>query len=133
MRSAIVTALGHIVDHIGKSLKVPAGSIPSSADEEEGGQREETEMSRPTMEKSRGNLLDILEERSHDVSSYTRSAVLKAWISLSQGGSIPVERVIPVTVLAIDRLKDKTVMVRKQALQVRYPTACCSFFCLIFV
>lgn len=134
VRSAIVTALGHIVDHIGKSLKVPAGSIPASADEEEGGQREETEMSRPTMEKSRGNLLDILEERSHDVSSYTRSAVLKAWISLSQGGSIPVERVIPVTVLAIDRLKDKTVMVRKQALQVRYPTGCCSFFfCLIFV
>ena len=64
------------------------------------------------------SLLDILEERSHDVSSYTRSAVLKAWISLTQSGTLPVERVIPVTVMAIDRLQDKTVIVRKQSLQV---------------
>jgi condensin complex subunit 1 len=75
--------------------------------------------SRLNLEKSREALLDILEARSHDVSSYTRSAVLKAWISLTQGGSFPVERTIPVTFLAIDRLQDKTVMVRKQAMQVR--------------
>ena len=79
---------------------------------------EDIESSRPNLEKSRGALLDILEERSHDVSSYTRSAVLKAWISLTQSGTLPVERVIPVTVMAIDRLQDKTVIVRKQSLQV---------------
>lgn len=125
LRSAIVTALGHIVEHIGKSLKT-MGNIQIS--EEEGDQ---TEISRPTLEKSRGNLLDILEERTYDVSSYTRSSVLKAWISLSHGGSIPVERVISVTILAIDRLKDKTVIVRKQALQVRSPV--CSLSCADFI
>lgn len=111
-RSAIVTALGHIVEHIGKSL------MPSAHQDAPEGNEEVIEMSQPNMEKSRGALLDILEERAHDVSSYTRSAALKAWISLIQGGSIPVKRVVPVTVFAIDRLKDKTVMVRKQALQV---------------
>lgn len=112
LRSAIVTALGHIVHHIGKSL------VPPVHQEALEGNEEFIEMSRPNMEKSRGALLDILEERAHDVSSYTRSAVLKAWISLVQTGSIPVTRVVPVTTFAIDRLKDKTVMVRKQALQV---------------
>lgn len=112
LRSAIVTALGHIVEHIGKSL------MPSVHQDAPEGNEEVIEMSQPNMEKSREALLDILEERAHDVSSYTRSAALKAWISLIQGGSIPVKRVVPVTVFAIDRLKDKTVMVRKQALQV---------------
>jgi condensin complex subunit 1 len=108
LRSAIVTALGHIVEHIGKSLRQGESSEAT---------KESESSSRPNLEKSRGALLDILEARSHDVSSYTRSAVLKAWISLTQSG-LPIERVIPVTVLAIDRLQDKTVMVRKQALQV---------------
>ena len=109
LRSAIVTSLGHIVEHIGNCLRqLDSQDIPM----------EDIESSRPNLEKSRGALLDILEERSHDVSSYTRSAVLKAWISLTQSGTLPVERVIPVTVMAIDRLQDKTVIVRKQSLQV---------------
>eukprot|EP00980_Cylindrotheca_fusiformis_P021683 scaffold8529_cov137-Cylindrotheca_fusiformis.AAC.13 len=111
LRSAIVSALGSIVQHIGRSL--------STLLHEDGtqGNGESIEMSSPNLEKSRGALLDLLEERAHDVSSYTRSAVLKAWISLVQSGSIPVKRVVSVTAFAIDRLKDKTVMVRKQALQ----------------
>jgi condensin complex subunit 1 len=113
-RSAIVTALGYIIDHIGKSLR-PSENQGNAVE----GATEDIESSRPNLEKSRGALLDILEARSHDVSSYTRSAVLKSFISLTQGGSLPVERVFPVTVLAIDRLQDKTVIVRKQSLQVR--------------
>jgi condensin complex subunit 1 len=112
LRSAIVTALGHIVEHIGKSLQPSESQEPNEISED-------SETSRVNLEKSRGALLEILEARSHDVSSYTRSAVLKAWISLTQSGSLPVGRVIPTVVLAIDRLHDKTVMVRKQALQVR--------------
>lgn len=113
IRSAILTALGHIVEHIGKSLrKGESGeALDATAEESESS-------SRPNLEKSRGALLDILETRSHDVSSYTRSACLKAWIALIQGGTLPIERVIPATVMAIDRLQDKTVVVRKQALQV---------------
>jgi condensin complex subunit 1 len=99
LRSAIVTALGGIVEHIGAT----AMTISEPSNENLG--------------KNRDSLLQILEERSHDVSSYTRSAVLKAWISIVQASALPIERVIPVTIMAIDRLKDKTVMVRKQALQ----------------
>jgi len=114
LRSAIVTALGAIVENIGRSLQ------PDQQTESENSQEsapEDSATSRENLEKSRSALLDILEARSHDVSSYTRSAVLKTWISLTQSGTLPVERVIPCTVLAIDRLQDKTVMARKQALQ----------------
>lgn len=121
LRSAIVGALGHIVEYIGTTLK-PTES-QTIQDMEMTMIQQDGTSSRLNLEKSREALLDILEARSHDVSSYTRSAVLKAWISLTQGGSFPVERTIPVTFLAIDRLQDKTVMVRKQAMQVRtyYP------------
>jgi condensin complex subunit 1 len=114
LRSAILTALGHIIEYIGKALKPndpeasPTGAI-------------ETETSPGNLEKSRAALLDILQERSRDASSYTRSAVLKSWIRLAHSGSIPVERIPLVTTMAIDRLQDKTVMVRKQSLQV-----CCT-------
>jgi condensin complex subunit 1 len=110
LRSAILTALGYIVEYIGKALK------PS--DEDNPAENVESESSPANMEKSRAALLDILQQRAHDISSYTRSAVLKAWIRLAQAGSIPVDRVLSVTIMAIDRLQDKTVMVRKQSLQV---------------
>lgn len=113
LRSAIVFALGHIVEHIGKNTNPSTEAMmdPEDADAEEGS-------SSLNLEKSRGTLLDILATRSHDTSSYTRSAVLKTWIQLVQNGAVPVARVHAVTDMAIDRLHDKTVMVRKQALQV---------------
>eukprot|EP00536_Pseudo-nitzschia_multiseries_P014524 jgi/Psemu1/298752/fgenesh1_pm.719_\ len=110
LRSAILTALGHIIEYIGKALK-PNHSDSSTVN------AVEWEASPGNLQKSSAALLDILQERSLDASSYTRSAVLKAWIRLADSGSIPVERVLPVTRMAIDRLQDKTVMVRKQSLQ----------------
>ena len=112
LRSAILTALGHIIEYIGKALR------PNSLNSDDN-YGTENESSPAILEKSRAALLDILQERSHDISSYTRSAVLKSWIRLAHSGSIPVERILPVTIMAIDRLQDKTVMVRKQSLQVR--------------
>lgn len=115
LRSAILTALGYIVEYIGKALK------PNTREASDGGgSGGEPETSPVNLQNSRAALLDILQERAHDVSSYTRSAVLKAWIKLAQTGSIPVDRILPVTTMAIDRLQDKTVMVRKQSLQVRF-------------
>ena len=67
--------------------------------------------------KARNQLLDILFERVYDTSSFTRSAALKAWIQLVQDGKLPKDRVIPTTKLAMDRLQDKTVIVRKQSMQ----------------
>ena len=69
--------------------------------------------------KTRDKLLDILTEHAYDVSSYTRVAVLKTWANIIEKQSLPVKRIVPVTSLAIDRLQDKTVMVRRNAMQVR--------------
>lgn len=110
LRSTILTALGHIVGYIGQALK-PNHTDSTSAD------AIECETSPGKLQKSRTALLDILQERSLDVSSYTRSAVLKSWIRLVDSDSIPVERILPVARMAIDRLQDKTVIVRKQSLQ----------------
>lgn len=117
LRSAILTALGHIIEYIGKALKPTILESISSIASTPNTNNDANESSPGNLEKSRSALLDILQERSHDVSSYTRSAVLKAWIRLAHAQSIPVERILPVTVMAIDRLQDKTVMVRKQSLQ----------------
>lgn len=110
LRSAIITALGYIVEHISKVGQLSEAE-ESAADEN---------ASSVNLEKSRTTLLEILLTRAHDTSSYTRSAVLKTWISLTQSGSVPVDMIHVVTDMAIDRLHDKTVIVRKQALQVRF-------------
>jgi condensin complex subunit 1 len=68
--------------------------------------------------KSRDALLQILHERIYDISSYTRAAALKAWIRLVLSETLPKEALLPVTEAAIDRLQDKTVVVRKQSMQV---------------
>ena len=69
-------------------------------------------------------LYDILLEHIYDVSSYTRVAVMKTWASIIQAQCLPIEKLIPVTQLAIDRLQDKTVMVRRSAMQVSYNIVC---------
>lgn len=109
LRSAIVCAIGHILVHIGKlqnskenNTNEATADCPSSLN----------------LTKSRNALLEILLERSHDTSSFTRAAVLKSWISIVESGSLPLERIMPVTALAIDRLNDKTVMTRRCSMQV---------------
>ena len=69
----------------------------------------------------KASLYDILLEHVYDVSSYTRVAVMKTWATLIRAQSLPVDKLIPVTQLAIDRLQDKTVMVRRSAMQVSNP------------
>lgn len=108
LRSAIATAIGHILEHIGQ-LKIDSTKDSST---------EENKENKMNLSKSRDALLDVLTERVYDASSFTRATVLKAWISLVQNGSIPLERVKPVAAIAIDRLQDKTVMVRRSAMQV---------------
>ena len=103
LRSAIVTAIGHILVYIGGT-----GDSP-----------EEEENSKVDLSKSRNALLDILSDRILDVNSFTRGAVLKAWISVVATKSLPIDRLMPVATLAADRLQDKTVVVRRSAMQVR--------------
>jgi condensin complex subunit 1 len=109
LRSSIITAIANILSNSAESKQ--RGKGPG----------EEAENHDGLDASNRSSLLDILHERVRDVSSFTRATTLKAWISLVQERSLPVEWYIPVTQLAIDRLNDKTIVVRRQAMQVRCP------------
>ena len=67
-------------------------------------------------EPSRNILLDAMAARAYDVSSYTRAALMKAWVVIVQARSLPKDRWVPSARLAVDRLQDKTATVRRQAL-----------------
>jgi condensin complex subunit 1 len=67
--------------------------------------------------KTRDALLDMLVERAHDISSYTRAAVLRSWATLVEARALPLDRVITVAKLGTDRLSDKSSIARKAALQ----------------
>lgn len=100
MRNALITAIGHILQSLSQENVDPeAVTTMDSA-------------------KARENLFTVLSTRIYDTSSYTRATVLKTWISLVQAKCLPRERIIPVTRMAVDRLQDRTVIVRKQALLV---------------
>jgi condensin complex subunit 1 len=144
MRSSIVTAVAHILTHLAKQQQQQqqvqqvstegSSSSPASSLGEDNNPDDTADDNRHApldVTKSRTALLDLLMDRIYDVSSFTRATVLKAWISLTVSGSLPKERVLPLTRLAMDRLQDKTVMVRKQSMHVR--TIFCLFCCLFFV
>jgi condensin complex subunit 1 len=73
------------------------------------------------MTKTRNSLFDILCDRTHNITSFTRGAALKVLNDLTEKQSLPLDRIMPVTAIAIDRLQDKTVMVRRYAMQVSWP------------
>jgi len=134
LRSAIVATIGNILtkvgqadDEDGNSWDVDASS-PSSEEDKEDESHDGNEGGRGTssdadshhmsnISKGRSALLDILTERVRDSSSFTRVAVLKAWATVVESDCLPLERFLPVTSLAISRLQDKTVMVRRSAMQ----------------
>ena len=64
----------------------------------------------------REELLDLLIERSHDVNSFTRGAVLRVWSTLIENEAVPVSRLGSVAEVSVDRLCDKTAVVRKAAI-----------------
>jgi condensin complex subunit 1 len=112
LRVSIVTAISYILEDLAKTGvdKCNENSQISSAED----------MSAPGHgKKSVESLYKVLIERVHDSSSYTRAATMKAWIRLTENKTIPRDKVTIVTKLAMDRLQDKTVLVRKQAMQVR--------------
>ena len=127
LRSAIVTAIGRVLVHCSKEENNENDGVNGGNDTQQDfalnfdeGAEDTTDSKSKQAQDKRNELLDILTERSHDVSSFTRGTVLKTWATLIESQSLPVKRLIPVTALAIDRLQDKTVIVRKNAMQVRY-------------
>ena len=115
LRSAIVTAIGHILI---KSMNDENDEDQELPEESEFEGSSSSRSLKKSMAEQKSHLFDILVERTRDVSSYTRVAVLKTWANLIESQILPLNRLIPVTELAIDRLQDKTVMVRRSAMQV---------------
>ena len=136
LRSAIVATIGNILTKVGQA----DGSEDEEQQQQQQQDQREGDMDGTSSEdgsegsggnagaesahrmsnlgKGRSALLDILTERVRDSSSFTRVAVLKAWATVVESDCLPLERFLPVTALAISRLQDKTVMVRRSAMQV---------------
>ena len=128
VRSSLLAALGHLVCLLDKSLKsgeyVEEKENTEEMKNENEGEGEESEGATDT--EVRGNttmsprlrdtILDIIVERTHDVSPYTRSAVLRVWHTLLVANAVPVRRLASVAEIAYDRLSDKAVAVRKGAM-----------------
>ena len=120
LRSAIINSIGHILvreDHSLVETKADKdGDSGDESDEESNTIKEQRQMVR--LAKTRSSLFDILCDRTHDITSFTRAASLKVLNDLTEKQSLPLDRIMPVTAIAIDRLQDKTVMVRRYAMQV---------------
>jgi hypothetical protein len=136
VRSSLLTALAHIVIILDKSLKGDSTAVaavseanPDEEEEHEGetnnnetdagdgdgdgdGARANTTMT-PRL---RDTILDVIVERTHDTSPYTRAAVLRVWHTLLAASAVPVRRLGNVAEIAYDRLFDKAQAVRKNAL-----------------
>ncbi|KAL7485181.1 hypothetical protein ACHAW6_010781 [Cyclotella cf. meneghiniana] len=106
LRSAIVNAIGCI-------LLRGVGEENNAANNND----EDNERPSKMTTASRSSLFDILCARTRDVTSFTRAAALKVLNELTEKQSLPLDRVAPVTEIAIDRLRDKTVMVRRCSMQ----------------
>ena len=117
LRSAIVNSIGHILVREDQTLLETKVDKDSDSGDESGDESKE-ERQIVNMAKTRTSLFDILCDRTHDITSFTRAASLKVLIDLTEKQSLPLDRMMPVTAIAIDRLQDKTVMVRRYAMQV---------------
>lgn len=121
LRSAIVNSIGHILVREDTTLMETTNKEDKENDSgddsgEENSVKEERQI--VNMAKTRASLFDILCDRTHDITSFTRAASLKVLNDLTEKQSLPLDRLMPVTAIAIDRLQDKTVMVRRYAMQV---------------
>eukprot|EP00937_MAST-01D_sp_MAST-1D-sp2_P006871 g6871.t1 len=109
MRSSICTAISHIVLHLFEEA--------AAAEAEAGGDGGELlDEQRRRDAQTREDLLDMLLHRLRDSSSWTRAAVLKAWVALVARGCVPKKQLPELTRLCLERLQDKTASVRKQAI-----------------
>ena len=122
IRSSLLHAMGLVIsyihtasaDHTSEVIEEEGADEDKEEEDNEGGNAKNLNR----LCRLRDDLLDLLTDRTHDVSPYTRSAVLKVWVYLLESKAVPVRRINAVAELAVDRLKDKTASVRKQALSV---------------
>ena len=104
LRSALVTVLGHLV-----CSDASSGSLTEDRD------RSTSDASTPLLRAKQG-FLDLLVERVHDVSAFTRARVLQTWAAMAEKKAVPLSHWLVVADLAIGRLGDKSALVRKAAM-----------------
>lgn len=110
IRSSIVHVMGSVVSYT-HEICAKAASQPSTVNDN----TERDEQNQEQLKRVRDSMMDMLIERTYDGSSYTRSAVLKTWSTVAEAGAIPLSRFELVAEVAVDRLQDKTAMVRRAA------------------
>jgi hypothetical protein len=109
IRSSIIHVMGAVVSFTHDICSSEKASDGAAVD------GENEERNQEQLKRVRDSILDMLIERTYDVSSFTRAAVLKTWGSVAEAGAIPLSRFEPVAELAVDRLQDRTAAVRKAA------------------
>eukprot|EP00808_Paulinella_micropora_P010470 g5042.t1 len=152
MRNGVVQLLGKLLEHgfqrelKGKSAKNAADSADKKQkgkqQEEEGenvedqdGQKEKGEKEEDEEEEQESNsctleeMFTLLVERAHDVNAFARSKVMQVWLELVEANVLPKVKFLAVAQVALDRLMDKTVQVRRYAVKLlgelvaRHPSA----------
>ena len=106
LRSALVTVLGHLL-----CSEACSGTAIGGADRD----RSTSEGAAPLLRAKQG-FLDLLVERVHDVSAFTRARVLQTWATMAEKKAIPLSHWLVVADLGIGRLNDKAALVRKAAM-----------------
>ncbi len=99
------------------SILVRRQSIIQSNEKESQPESKEIELHSIDL-KTAVSVLQLLQERSHDVNAFVRSATLRTLATLCSEGLIPLSEYVHVTQIALERVKDKAVLVRKNAVNV---------------
>lgn len=97
------------------SIVIRRQSLAAGEEEEE---EEKEEVIKAIDLKTAVSVIGLLEERQHDVNAFARSATLRVFTSLVDHGFIPLSKYLAITRVAIERLQDKGVLVRKNAMNV---------------
>lgn len=114
VRNGMINAMTHVIEYIHLSLEKPKANIGEGATTEEDAETIQRNMD--SLTRQRDSLLNMLIERTHDVSPHTRQAILKCWTTLIDSNSVPAKRVGAVSEVAVDRLYDKNSFVRRNAI-----------------
>lgn len=96
IRNAIITSIGNVIVFL---------------------KNQKEENNKNTSNNSRDSLFDLLQERVYDVNSFVRSNVIKTFCYVLSQNSIPLNLIVNIAGLAVDRLNDKSSSVRKESLK----------------
>ncbi|KAK8831086.1 hypothetical protein WA577_003257, partial [Blastocystis sp. JDR] len=100
------------------SIVIRRQSLAAGKEKEKEEERKEEE--EPAIQsidlKTAVRIIGLIEERQHDVNAFVRSAALRVLVSLVEGGFVPLSKFLSVTRVAAERLQDKGVLVRKNAM-----------------